>query len=124
MSAGGKGVMNPTTGDILAIAMWQDEETKKSSGKKKGRPKGKAKAKPKSDSVNHPDHYAKGRKYEPIDVIVDWELDFCLGSAVKYISRAGRKPGSDPKEDLRKAVWYLEKELWLMETGQELELVP
>ena len=52
------------------------------------------------DNVNHPSHYAEGRKYEPIDVIEDWELDFCLGNAVKYISRAGRK--SDELEDLKK----------------------
>lgn len=42
-------------------------------------------------NVNHPSHYAEGRKYEPIDVIEDWELGFNLGNTVKYISRAGRK---------------------------------
>lgn len=61
------------------------------------------------DNVNHPSHYAEGRKYEPIDVIEDWELDFCLGNAVKYISRAGRK--SDELEDLKKARWYLDRKI-------------
>lgn len=61
------------------------------------------------ETVNHPDHYAKGRKFEPIDVIEDWELGFCLGNAVKYISRAGRK--EDTVNDLEKAKWYLEREI-------------
>lgn len=59
--------------------------------------------------VDHPDHYVKGRQYEAIDVIEDWELGFHLGNALKYISRAGRK--GDYLEDLKKAVWYLEREI-------------
>ncbi len=62
-----------------------------------------------SDKINHPDHYAKGRKYEPIDVIEDWQLGFCLGNCVKYISRAGRKDNT--LEDLEKAKWYLDREI-------------
>lgn len=58
--------------------------------------------------VNHPSHYADGREYEPIDVITDWQLDFCLGNAVKYISRAGRKDKAKEKEDLEKAVFYIQ----------------
>ena len=41
--------------------------------------------------IEHPAHYCEGRKYEPKDVIRDWELNFNLGNAVKYVSRAGRK---------------------------------
>lgn len=59
------------------------------------------------ENINHPSHYADGRRYEPIDVIEDWDLDFCLGNAVKYISRAGRKEPAKFIEDLQKAVWYL-----------------
>ena len=58
-----------------------------------------------SSAVNHPTHYAAGRKYEPIDVIEDWDLGFSLGNVVKYISRAGRK--NDTLEDLKKAQFYL-----------------
>jgi len=65
------------------------------------------------NAVDHPSHYAEGRKYEPIDVIEDWELGFCLGNAVKYISRAGRK--NDALEDLKKARWYLDREIERME---------
>lgn len=70
------------------------------------------------DSIAKPRHYAEGRKYEPIDVITDWELNFNLGNTVKYISRAGRKQdfeGQDQKEktieDLMKARFYLEYEI-------------
>lgn len=64
--------------------------------------------------VTNPDHYCLGREYEPRKVIYDWGLDFNLGSAVKYISRAGRK--GDPIEDLKKARQFLDFEI------EELEL--
>lgn len=63
--------------------------------------------KEKNSSVAHPSHYAEGRKYEPIDVIFDWNLDFDLGNAIKYISRAGRKDPNKVKEDLEKAIFYI-----------------
>lgn len=65
------------------------------------------------DSVNRPSHYTEGRKYEPINVIEDWKLDFCLGNALKYISRAGRK--QDEIEDLKKAQWYIERKIKQLE---------
>lgn len=60
------------------------------------------------DNVNHPAHYTRG-KFEVIDVIEDWELGFHLGNTVKYIARAGHK--GDRREDLRKARWYLDREI-------------
>lgn len=60
-------------------------------------------------NVEHPSHYAEGRKYEPIDVINDWELNFNLGNTIKYISRAGRKDNA--VEDLKKAKYYLDYEI-------------
>ena len=64
---------------------------------------------PKTETVNHPNHYIGTRQYEPVDIIRDWELNFNLGNAVKYISRAGRKGSA--KEDLLKAVFYLNHEI-------------
>jgi hypothetical protein len=61
------------------------------------------------EKINHPSHYAAGRKYEPIDVIDDWGLGFSLGNALKYISRAGRK--ESVIDDLNKAVWYIQHEI-------------
>ena len=68
------------------------------------------------DSVHRPSHYAEGRKYEPRKVIHDWQLNFNLGNAVKYISRAGRK--GDMVEDLRKAIQYIEFEIEEIENGR------
>ena len=56
--------------------------------------------------IEHPAHYCEGRKYEPKDVIRDWELNFNLGNAVKYVSRAGRKENNSILQDLKKAKKY------------------
>lgn len=61
------------------------------------------------NAVSHPSHYTEGRKYEPRKVISDWGLNFNLGNAVKYISRAGRK--GDTIEDLKKAIQYIQFEI-------------
>jgi hypothetical protein len=67
------------------------------------------------ETIDHPNHYLGTRKFEPIDVINDWELNFQTGNAVKYISRAGRKNPEKTIEDLKKAVWYLEWEIKSLE---------
>ena len=61
-----------------------------------------------NDPVNHPAHYTTG-KIEVIDYIEDQKLPYHLGNAVKYISRAGKKDKRKKVEDLRKAVWYIER---------------
>jgi hypothetical protein len=64
------------------------------------------------EHVNHPDHYGgKDNPYEAIKVIEAWELDFCLGNTVKYISRAGKKESDKTIQDLEKAKWYLERKI-------------
>lgn len=62
-----------------------------------------------TEKVDHPDHYGGDTTYEAIKVILAWELGFCLGNAVKYICRAGKK--EDALEDLKKAAWYLNREI-------------
>lgn len=63
-----------------------------------------------SEKVNHPEHYGGGdNPFEAIKVILAWGLGFCLGNAVKYICRAGKK--EDALEDLKKAAWYLNREI-------------
>ena len=61
------------------------------------------------DIVNHPKHYeACGRDgYQPIDLIEHYP--FALGSAMKYLFRAGKKEGNSTELDLRKARWYLRR---------------
>lgn len=66
------------------------------------------------DMVNHPPHYTHaGEAYETIKVIEAWGLGFCLGNTVKYISRAGHKGST--LEDLKKARWYLNREIQTLE---------
>jgi hypothetical protein len=64
------------------------------------------------DMVNHPSHYETG-KFECIEVMtevfgVDMVADFCLGNAFKYIYRCMNKHDT-PIEDVKKAIWYLNK---------------
>jgi len=70
------------------------------------------------DPVDHPSHYNFGR-LEVIDVIEDWKLNFHRGNAVKYIARAAYK-GSE-LEDLRKARWYLDREIQRLERAISVE---
>jgi hypothetical protein len=63
---------------------------------------------PASDPVNHPAHYKVGG-IETIDFIEAKRLNYNLGNAVKYITRADHK--GNRKQDLEKAIWYLKREL-------------
>ena len=63
-----------------------------------------------TDNVNHPAHYSTGA-IEPIAAIEDWQLGFNLGNSVKYIARAGKKDPAKTVEDLKKAQWYLQREI-------------
>ena len=54
--------------------------------------------------------------YEAIKVIEAWDLGFCLGNTVKYIARAGKKDPDAELEDLKKARWYLDREIARLET--------
>ena len=70
------------------------------------------------DVVNHPSHYTDG-KIEVIDYIEDKGLGFCLGNAVKYISRAGKKYPDKEIEDLEKAVWYINRRIKELKEGKQ-----
>lgn len=64
-----------------------------------------------NDEINHPQHYVSDTGLESIDVIEAFKLDFCLGNCIKYILRAGKKPGTSFLVDLKKARWYLERRI-------------
>ncbi|WP_295630368.1 DUF3310 domain-containing protein [uncultured Mitsuokella sp.] len=68
------------------------------------------------EKVKHPAYYKRG--IECIDYINSHNFNFCLGNAIKYITRAGYKT-DDPREDLRKAIQYLEFELERIEKEGE-----
>ena len=64
------------------------------------------------ENVNHPSWYgSKDDPYETIKVIQAWGLNFPLGNAIKYISRAGKKDPTKTVEDLRKALFYIQYEI-------------
>lgn len=71
-----------------------------------------------TDVVNHPSHY-KSNGMETIDVIESFQLGFHLGNSIKYILRAGKK---DSKiQDLKKAQWYLLREISKLESQSKSE---
>ena len=59
-------------------------------------------------SKHNPDHYQMG-KIQVWDFIIDQDLDFVLGNVVKYVCRAGTKPGESRLDDLLKAQAYINK---------------
>lgn len=65
-----------------------------------------------SDPVNHPSHYTSHKSgVECIDVTE--HMTFCIGNAIKYIWRHQEK--GNPIQDLKKAVWYIQREIARLE---------
>lgn len=68
--------------------------------------------------VDHPSHYGgETNTYEAIKVIEAWRLGFNLGNTIKYICRAGKKDQSKLLQDLKKAKWYLDREISNLENS-------
>ena len=69
--------------------------------------------------VEHPSHY--GGADNPYECIDAWGLDknFDLGTAIRYICRAGEKPDNPVLQDLKKARWYLDREIKKLEKLEE-----
>ncbi|MGN7135824.1 DUF3310 domain-containing protein [Streptomyces pseudogriseolus] len=66
------------------------------------------------DAVDHPSHYTwLPNGIEVIDLTE--HMNFNRGNAVKYLARAGRKNPATELEDLRKARWYIDREISRME---------
>jgi hypothetical protein len=73
------------------------------------------------NNVNHPAHYGgEDNPYEVIKIInaQGWGWSFCLGNALKYIMRAGKKT-PDATEDLQKAIWYIQHALKQIQTDEQ-----
>jgi hypothetical protein len=75
-----------------------------------------------TDMVNSPGHYCTG-KYECIDVMAETQgveavKDFCICNAFKYIYRHRNKNGT---EDIKKAIWYLNKYVELTEGNNDIK---
>lgn len=85
----------------------------------------------KKEMVNHPSHYGGAdNPYEAIKVIEAWEADFNIGTTLRYLCRCGKKTiGGNSEEmrleDLKKARWYLDREIQNIEKAnlkEDLEL--
>jgi hypothetical protein len=67
------------------------------------------------EEVDHPAHYGGDVPYEPIKVMEAWEGMFHLSinvmMAIKYLVRAGAKPGATRQKDLGKALWHIQREI-------------
>lgn len=62
-------------------------------------------------------HYDSSKDYDLIDVIRDYNLNFCRGNILKYVVRAGKK--DNELQDLRKALDYLQREITYLEDKQK-----
>jgi hypothetical protein len=78
----------------------------------------------KKDNINHPSHYTSYPSgIECIDIAE--HHDFCIGNDIKYLWRAGLKSedGISKKEkqieDLKKAIWYIKREIKHLSNGEE-----
>ena len=70
-----------------------------------------------NDPVNHPDHNTQGPVHDACGEVVECitvteGMSFNLGNAVKYMWRhADKNGGTEAIQDLRKAAWYVQREI-------------
>ena len=72
----------------------------------------------KYEEVNHPKHYNMHPSGIECIEVIQW-MTFNVGTAIKYLWRAGLKPGADNITDLRKAIWFLNQEIERLESGNK-----
>jgi hypothetical protein len=70
-----------------------------------------------ADNVDHPSHYNSYKRLEIIDLVE--QMNFNRGNAVKYIARAGFKDPQTELEDLKKARWYIDREIQRLDITDE-----
>lgn len=68
------------------------------------------------DPVKKPAHYNAGR-IEVINFIEDQKFGYHLGNVIKYVTRSPHK--GEELQDLKKASWYLQRKIWLLELGKK-----
>ena len=74
-------------------------------------------------SINNKCYVDSCTPYNSIDVIDAWDLNFCLGNVVEFVSRAAKETGSEKLSDLNTALYYLNYEINKLQ-GQEPIEVP
>jgi hypothetical protein len=73
------------------------------------------------EHVNHPQHYGgENNPYEVVKIAeaTGLDRDAYLFNVLKYIVRSGKKNDNPPVQDLKKALWYLDRRIKTMETEQ------
>jgi len=71
--------------------------------------------------VNHPQHYGgENNPYEVVKIAeaTGLDKDAYLFNVLKYIVRSGKKNDNPPVQDLKKALWYLDRRIKTMESEQ------
>lgn len=74
------------------------------------------------EQVNHPKHYGgEDNPYEIVKVAEAWgtDKDAYLFNVLKYIGRSGKKDGNPTLQDLKKALWYLDRRIKTIENEDE-----
>jgi hypothetical protein len=74
------------------------------------------------EMVHHPDHYGgKDNVYEVVKVCEAWDLDkdAYIFNVVKYVARAGKKDTDKELQDMKKALWYLNRKIERLENGNQ-----
>ena len=73
------------------------------------------------EMVNHPSHYQFGddKTYEVVNVCEAWGLDkdAYIFNVVKYVARAGKKDTDKELQDMKKALWYLNRKIERLESN-------
>ena len=69
--------------------------------------------------MHNSNYYGGNNTFEPIKIIDHYDLNFDLGNVIKYILRAGNKPGEDKLKDLKKAYDYLGHEIEKLEIKED-----
>ena len=72
-----------------------------------------------NDQVNHPKHYTEHPSGVECIEITE-HMNFCVGNAIKYLWRSGLK--GEQIEDLRKARWYIDREIARILNGEKSEV--
>ena len=77
------------------------------------------------EQINHPNHYGgEDNPYEVVKVAEAWNIDkdAYLFNVLKYIGRSGKKDGNPPLQDLKKALWYLDRRIKTIENEDKYDL--
>ena len=87
--------------------------------------------KKKDDELVNPKHYSDFGNWSAVVIIRVWNrirkaagvepVSFAMGNALKYMQRAGFKPGEQEIVDVKKAIWYLQEHVFNLDPENEFD---